>query len=294
VIAAATADHLCLLDACWRSIGLRSATVELEFSRPVLPIGSLASQLRSALGPALATGGVRSGTLRSIPGGGRPAALWFRGWDCPPRPVRRLRAELRCVGAVAGDWPALRQALARLRLPSAGGALVDAADCSVTWWNGLDGEVFGQALPARMPTQAAGAACLVEALSPLHLTAAGRMVTGPAPLPVLVRSAGERLRQLARDWGEGAEMLPTTIGRAHRESGAARLAWAEMIRAEAIGRRSSSTGQWQTIRGVMGTFAYEGAGPLALAILALGAEVGVGKEVAFGCGNVRFSVAEVQ
>jgi CRISPR/Cas system endoribonuclease Cas6 (RAMP superfamily) len=33
--------------------------------------------------------------------------------------------------------------------------------------------------------------------------------------------------------------------------------------------------------------AYEGLSPLALALLALGMELGVGKDTAFGCGAIR-------
>lgn len=286
----AITDEYAVLGACWRSIGLRSATVEWELSRAALLTGSLAMRLRSALGPALAGGGARSGTLASIPGDQRPAALWFRGWDCPPRPVRRLRAELRCVGAVEADWPALWCALSRMRLPAAEGGLADTVDCSVTWRGG--GQALGPPhLDGGVPVPRAGP-CLVEALSPLHLTAGGRMVTGPPRLPVLVRSAGERLRQLVSHWGAGAEALPAVVGRAFRESQAGQLAWAELGRPVEVTRRSSSTGQLQVIRGIRGVFAYEGASWLALAVLALGAEVGVGKEVAFGCGELCVSVAE--
>jgi CRISPR/Cas system endoribonuclease Cas6 (RAMP superfamily) len=198
------------------------------------------------------------------------------------------------VGAVAADWPALRGALARLRLPPVAdrGPLADTVRCSVGWHGGVAGAGFGPSLVADGALDLAGGDCLVEALTPLHLTTTGRMVNGPPPLEVLVRSAGERLRQLCLHWGEGGEALPTVIARAYRESSAARLAWAEMGRAVSVSRRSASTGQTQVIRGILGTFAYEEVSPLALAVLTLGAEAGVGKDTAFGCGQIRVSIAE--
>jgi hypothetical protein len=201
-------------------------------------------------------------------------------------------ADLYCVGAVEAEWPALRTALGRIRLPGERGSLVSTLGCRVRW-NGRadDEEAFGPALPPGI--MAHGDACLVEALSPLHLTAGGRMVTGPPPFDVLVRSAGERLRQLCRHWAEGADTLPPVVGRAVREARYARLAWTRPAASVAIVRQSSSTGREQVVRGMRGAFAYEDAGPLAVAVLALGAEVGIGKDTAMGCGTVRVSVAEV-
>jgi hypothetical protein len=289
-----SAEDVALLAACWRSIGLRSATVEWELDRPARLTDSLAMRLRSALGPALAAGGARSGTLTSIPGDGRPPALWFRGWDCPDRSVRRVRAGLRCVGAVEADWPALRRALARLRLPADGdGCLADAVACSVTWPGGeVNGGGFGPPVSAAGAFAVSGGACLVEALSPLHLTATQQMVSGPPDLPVLVRSAGERLHQVCLHWGESGQALPSIVGRAYRESLEGRLAWAEVTGFARVARQSASTGKRQVVRGVRGVFAYEDVGPLALKVLALGSELGVGRDVAFGCGLVRLSVAE--
>jgi CRISPR-associated endoribonuclease Cas6 len=283
--------HLATLAACWRSIGLRAATVEWDMDRPARLEGSLAARLRSALGPALAAGGARSATLGAIPGHSRPPALWFGGWDCPERPARTFQAELRCVGAVEPEWPALRTALARLRLPGPAAAV----RCRVGWHGGPPvREAFGPPLFANGPPAVAGDACLVEALSPLHLTDAGEMVTGPPPFAVLVRSAGERLRQLCQHWGEGAESLPPVVGAAVREAREARPSWARTAPPVEVVRLSSSTGHAQRIRGLRGTFAYEEVSPLALTVLALGSQVGVGKETAFGCGQIRVSVAEVR
>lgn len=284
-------EELTLLAAGWHSIGLRGAVVEWELGRPARLVAPLATRLRSALGPALAAGGVRSGTLLSIPGDSRPPAVWFLGWDCPRGPVLRARAELRCVGAVAGDWPELAAALARMRFPAAGrpGALADTVRCSVSW-RGAERSLaaeFGPPLVDEPALDLPAGTCLVEAVTPLQLRADGREVVGPPPLEVLVRSAGERFRQLCLSWGTGAEVLPRVIGRAYREARGARLAWARAGRPVPVVRRSSSNGQVQVIGGVEGVFAYEEVTPLAMAVLALGAEVGVGKDTAFGCGQMR-------
>ncbi len=291
------AEDLALLAGCWRSIGLRGAAVEWELARPARLTGSLATRLRSALGPALAATGVRPATLQSIPGDSRPPALWFLGWDCPPRPVLRLRADLRCVGAVAADWPELARALSRMRLPVVGdtAALAETRRCSVTWHGGesvAPGE-FGPPLVADPDLNVAGGACLVEAVTPLQLRANGQDVTGPPPLEVLVRSAGERLRQLCLHWGLGDPKVTSVVGRAYWEAREARLAWARAEAPSGFARQSSRTGQRQVIRGVRGVFAYEAVTPLAMTVLALGAEVGAGKDTAFGCGQLRVYGAQV-
>jgi hypothetical protein len=289
-------EDLALLSACWRSIGLRGAVVEWELDRPARMQGSLAMRLRSALGPALEAAGVRPSTLRSIPGDSRPPASWFLGWDCPPVPVRTVRAGLRCVGSAAADWPELRAALCRLRLPAAGqpGVLAHTVGCRISW----DGEgvteagAFGPPMVEEPALDLDGGACLVEAVTPLHLRIRGREITGPPPFEVLVRSAGERMRQLCLHWGSGAESLPPVIGRAYWEAAEARFAWARTAGQVEVKRRSSSTGQVQVVRGMVGVFAYEEVSPLAMAVLALGSELGVGKDTAFGCGQVAVHGAQ--
>jgi CRISPR-associated endoribonuclease Cas6 len=288
---AAVAEDLALLAACWRSIGLRAAVIRWDLTGPARLREPLATRLRSALGPALAAAGARPATLAAIPGDSRAPALWFRGWDCPDEPVTRVEAELRCVGAVAPDWPDLVRGLARLCLPAAGpgGSRVDTRRCSVTWRGGsrATGEDFGPPLVEDPALDLAGGACVVEAQTPLRLRSAGREVAGPPPLDVLVRSAGDRLRQLCEEWSAGMDGLPPLVARAHSEAGGARLSWARAGRSRDVPRRSSRTGQLQLIGGVRGVFAYDGVSPLAMAVLALGAEVGVGKGTAFGCGQIR-------
>lgn len=286
---AATSEDLAVLAACWRSLGLRAAVVEWELDRPALLRPPLASRLRSALGPALAAAGVRSATLDSIPGEG-PPALWFLGWDCPPQPQTRLRAEIRCVGAVASDWTEQARAMSMMRFPgaAASGALVRTVHCEVTWQGGAHaaGAGFGPPLVEDPELQMSGGACLVEAVTPLQLTDGSQPVTGPPPFPVLVRSAGDRFRRLCVRWGSGAEALPPVVGRAYWEAAAARFAWGRAGRSGAE-RRSGRSGLVQRMAGLRGVFSYERVTPLAMAVLTLGAELGVGKGTAFGCGQLR-------
>jgi hypothetical protein len=287
----AAPEDLALLGTCWRSIGLRSAVVEWQLDRPALLDGPLASRMRSALGPALAACGARSEMLLSIPGADRPSALWFLGWDGPPRPVLRLRAELRCVGVVAGDWARLEAALARIAFPPSHrpGPLARAERCSVTW-SGAPDTCSPHSGPPPVDDPALtlpGGACVVEAVTPLQLRFRGIGVDEPPPLAILVRSAGERLRQLCLHWGAEAECLPPVVARAYREAIKARLSWARAGREPRVVRRSSSTGQRQVLEGVRGVFAYEGVTPVAMAFLALAQWLGVGKGIPFGCGQIR-------
>lgn len=275
------------LAASWRSIGLRAAELEWELPRPVHLHPPLASMLRSALGPALARAGVSPCTLRSIPGSTRTPGLWFTGWHVPAYPTLRLRAGLRCVGAAATDWHAIERALSQLELPSAGG-LCRVLGCSVRWQraNGGGGEGFGPPLVDDPVLLMKGGGVRVEAVTPVQLRERGRELHGAPPLHVLVRSAGERLRQLCQDWSTVTGGLTTTIGHGVREARSARLEWARAERAPAL-FRTTSGGHPQHIGGVLGTFAYESATPLAVTILAMGAELGIGKDIAFGCGQVR-------
>jgi hypothetical protein len=283
-------EDLALLAVAWRSIGLRAADVEWRLAAPALLSGTLASRLRGALGPALAAAGARQLTLLSIPGDSGVPPVWFLGWECPAGPVTRMRAGLRCVGAIEPDWPELAAALARMRLPSASrpGALVDAIECAVTWHGSTGGAAsdFGLPMIADPHLAAPADACVVEAVTPLQLRADGK-IHRPPPLDVLVRSAGDRFRKLCEHWGSGGGRLPTVVGQAVREAREAHLSWARGGRAQDIARRSSRSGQLQLLGGVQGVFAYEDVSPLAMAVLAMGAELGVGKGTAFGCGQLR-------
>lgn len=282
------AQDMAALAVGWRSIGLRAAEIEWQLPRPVRLFPPLASKLRSALGPALVKAGVSQWTLRSIPGDDRAPGLWFTGWDCAPHPSMRVRAGLRCVEATAREWPAVVGALARLELP-ADGRLVRVHRCSITWLGleeGGDGGAFGPPLIQEPALSMRGGGVLVEAVTPLQLKEGGTAVCDAPPFHVLVRSAGERLRQLCQEWGDVVQGLLHANGTAAREARDARLVWARADRTPQV-RRLTSGRHRQPIGGVRGTFAYDGVTPLAMAVLALGAQVGIGKGVAFGCGQIR-------
>jgi hypothetical protein len=124
---------------------------------------------------------VRPQTVASIPGDNRPTAFWFLGWEGPPDADVRLRAEIRCVGAVAADWPDLARAFSRLRLPSADGgrALVTAVGCTVSWQGSAEAATgeFGPPLVESSALDLAGAHTLVlehplRTLDAIHLAVA--------------------------------------------------------------------------------------------------------------------------
>jgi len=282
--AATLEEAIEVLRGCWRSLGVRRLALEWELSGPTRLGAGLAGELRSALGPALRRMGAEA-VFRAVHGGEGVAAFWFVGWDAPRGPVSRVRAEAVCLGALERSWPELAGALGRLYLSAVGGGLVGSRRLRLCWLpEGREEAGFGPALP-EPELELAGGACLVEALSPLCVRHRGRVLREPPPAEVLVRSAGERLRQLCQRWGR-AEGLSAVVGRAVQEAGRARLSWAA-TRVEGARRRSSRTGQEQELGGLRGVMAYEGLSPLALALLRLGAELGVGKDTAFGCGAVR-------
>jgi hypothetical protein len=282
--AATVEEAIGVLRGCWRSLGVRRLALEWELSGPTRLRPGLAGELRSALGPALRRMGAE-GVFRAVHGGEGVAAFWFVGWDSPRSPVSRVRAEAVCLGALAGSWPELAGALGRLCLTAVGGGLVGSRHLRLRWLPEGGEEVgFGPALP-EPELELGGGACLVEALSPLCLRHRGRVLREAPPAEVLVRSAGERLRQLGERWGR-AEGLAAVVGRAVREAHRARLSWASTW-VDGASRRSSRTGQVQELVGLRGVMAYEGLSPLALALLRLGVELGVGKDTAFGCGAIR-------
>ncbi len=272
------------LRRCWRSLGVRRLALEWELSGPTRLRPGLAGELRSALGPALRLMGAAE-AFRAVHGARGVPAFWFLGWDCPPGPVTVVRAEAICLGTLAGTWPELAAALGRLRLTAVGGGLVSCRRLRLRWLPGAKGgRGFGPPLP-EPELELPGGACLVEAVTPLCVRSQGHVHREPPPPEVLVRSAGERLRQLGERWGEVGE-LPAVVGRAVQEASWARVSWAR-TRVESGHRRSSRTGQVQELVGLRGVVAYEGMSSLAMALLTLGAELGVGKDIAFGCGGIR-------
>ncbi|HLH71461.1 MAG TPA: CRISPR system precrRNA processing endoribonuclease RAMP protein Cas6 [Candidatus Dormibacteraeota bacterium] len=272
------------LRRCWRSLGVRRLALEWELGGPTRLRPGLAGELRSALGPALRLMGAHE-AFAAVHGAEGVPAFWFVGWDCPEGPVTTVRAEARCLGALARAWPELAAALGRLRLTAVGGGLVGTRHLRLRWLpEGREDLGFGPAVPEPELGQRGGA-CLVEAMAPLCVRSRGRILREPPPPEVLVRSAGERLRQLCERWGEEGD-LPAVVGRAVREARHARFSWARLHVAGG-NRRSSRTDQEQRLVGVRGVMAYEGMSPLAMDLLILGAELGVGKDTAFGCGTIR-------
>jgi hypothetical protein len=273
-----------VLRGCWRSLGVRRLALEWELSGPTRLRPGLAGELRSALGPALRRMGAAE-AFWAVHGARGVPAFWFLGWDCPRGPVSRVRAEAVCLGTLAGSWPELAGALGRLCLSAVGGGLVSCRRLRLRWLPGATGgRGFGPPLP-EPELELPGGACLVEAVTPLCVRSQGHVHREPPPPEVLVRSAGERLRQLGERWGR-AEGLAAVVGRAVREASRARISWARTW-VEPGHRRSSRTGQVQELVGLRGVMAYEGLSPLALALLRLGVELGVGKDTAFGCGAIR-------
>jgi hypothetical protein len=281
---AAVGEAIGVLRRCWRSLGVRRLALEWELSGPTRLRPGLAGELRSALGPALRLMGAET-AFRAVHGSEGVAAFWFWGWECPAGPVTTVRAEAACLRALAGAWPELAAALGRLRLTAVGGGLVGTRYLRLRWLpSGRESLGFGPGV-SEPELDLPGGTCLVEAVSPLCVRSQGRVLREPPPAAVLVRSAGERLRQLCERWGEVGD-LAAVVGRGVQEAHQARLSWAQ-LQVGGARRRSSRSGQMQELVGLQGVMAYEGVSPLALALLRLGVEVGVGKDTAFGCGTIR-------
>jgi hypothetical protein len=273
-----------VLRRSWRSLGVRRLALTWELAGPARLRPGLAGELRSALGPALRQMGAHR-AFAAVHGPGGVPGFWFLGWDSPAGAVREIRAQAICLGAMAESWPELRAALSRLCLTRAGGGVVKARQLHLRWLpGGEEGPGFGPPLPAP-ELGLSGGACLVEAVSPLCVRSQGRVHREPPPMAVLVRSAGERLRQLCARWGEEGE-LRRVVARAVQEASQARLSW-DRLGVERAHRRSSRSGQVQELVGLRGVMAYEEVPPLAMALLSLGMELGVGKDTAFGCGSIR-------
>jgi hypothetical protein len=282
-------DVSAILTRAWLSLGLRAVTVGWDLEGPARLREPLVAGLRGWFGPALVATGDQA-AFHMVYSGSGPPPLWFTGWGAPSQPVDRVEAELRCVGALGPSWPVLEAALALMRFPGAGGSTVGARSLALRWHGASSPRPvgYGPALFQQPQLPVASADCLVEAVTPLQLVTSGTVVAGPPPLDLLVRSAGERLRQLCAEWGDAAE-VSAVVGQAVREARFAALDWATtaMVRTE---RRSARTGGVQWLSGVVGELAYSAVPPSALALLAIGSELGVGKDTAFGCGVIRLSI----
>lgn len=111
----------------------------------------------------------------------------------------------------------------------------------------------------------------------------------PSPA-LLVRSAGERLRQLSARWG-AAEGVAGAVGSAVLECRVAALDWARTTVAHQR-RLSSRSGGEQWIGGVREEFAYTSMPASGLSLLALATELGIGKDVSMGCGVIRLLIGD--
>lgn len=235
--------------------------VDLVATSAVTPGTPLAATLRGALGaavhddPALKPFGWADD--------GQPS-LWFRGWHGPALAAGdRLTASLVVLAPVVPFMERLTAALDRLEILGVALRLVAVTPVADT--------------EAPMP----GTAVEVEARSPVALRAGGIFLTGAPPLAVLVRSAGERLRQLDVRWGAADAALPTAVGVAVRQSDQvdADVVAVRTEHALRVGRRAR-----HRVGGVVGRWRYPAASPAVNVLLAAAARLGVGKGVAFGCG----------
>ncbi len=192
----------------------------------------------------------------------RPPALWFRGWDALALdPAAEVAVDLVHVEAAASRG--LEPLLERLRVRDALLRLI---------------EVVPVPAQPRLP----GAPVVVTATTPLALTENGARVKDVPSLRTLVRSAGHRLANLDARWGLGHPTLRQHVGavvRACEEPGVALDRESHAVR-----RRRGSAGP-HTYGGILGRWRYDAVPPDAVALLHVGALLGIGKGVAFGCGD---------
>lgn len=277
-------DIQLVLRRAWASLGLRGGELEWQLEAEADLRSPLAARLRSALGPALSE---VDPTLFEMVYATAPPPFWFRGWDVSLGPTSRVRAGLRCLAVVAPHWEALATALSRMRFPAAGGGTVATERVKVRWL-GERGTGFGPLLAPEPELPLAAADCLVVADTPLQLVERGRVLFDVPSPALLVRSAGERLRQLSARWG-AAEGVAGAVGSAVLECRVAALDWARTTVAHQR-RLSSRSGGEQWIGGVRGEFAYTSMPASGLSLLALATELGIGKDVSMGCGVIRLLI----
>ena len=175
--------------------------------------------------------------------------------------------------------------------------MVPAAGPAGIWFEGWPAmeASSGTSLALRLHLAASAGPAWPGILSLLEGLRVGRGSIRVAGIPawdLLVRSAGERLRQVTETWGVLPPGLPTQIGQAVQ---AARAAWTvggifELQEATRVAGRSRGV-QW--IRGVTG-WSYEGVAASGLPLLPAATELGLGKGVAFGCGRIHLEVASLR
>lgn len=194
--------------------------------------------------------------------GQRPPALWFRGWDPPPLEAG-VQVAIDVVQIDAAASRGLEPLMERLRVHDALLRLVEIEP------------VAAEPRPGTSPI-------LVTATTPLALTEGGDRVTDVPALRTLVRSAGHRLANLDARWGLGHPHLRQHVGAAVRASEDCGVAL-EQERI-AVRRRRGTEGE-HAFGGVLGRWRYNNVSTEALALLQIGALLGVGKGIAFGCGE---------
>jgi len=266
-------------------LGVRRARLQWLVTEPVRLAPPAANVLRGGLGAALHEAGAAEAFQLAWERSG-PPALWFQGWHGSVLAAgQHLETNLVLLDRCADQWPSLLAALGSLAL--GGGRVRLQRICWDTGGAGLD---WPAASPLPLPVFDGQGAVVVEACTPLQLSAGGRRVTQAPPLAVLTRSAGERLRQLHGRWTERDRDIPGAVGALVRSSDAAAI---ELVPAQVVrvARTSGATLQTQPITGVMGAWRYAHCGA-AVVLLGVAERIGVGKGTAFGCGTVRLGGVE--
>jgi len=124
---------------------------------------------------------------------------------------------------------------------------------------------------------------VVEADTPLQLRESRQPVTSAPSARVLVRSAAERLRQLDLAWGGPVGDIRSPVATIVRAVEAAPV---ELSPTTTERWSRANHGRPQALRGIVGRWQYQGLSPAATQLLRIGADTGIGKGVAFGCGSI--------
>jgi hypothetical protein len=277
--------------AAWESLGLRHAQITVKIEDPIKLGVPTAAYLRGALGRAAVEGGHTAVEALVVPAAG-PPGIWFEGWPAMEASSgTSLALRLHLVGSAGPAWPGILSLLEGLRV---GRGRIRVAGVS---WLTEDGAVesgsLGPEVAAALPVPGTASAVHVVAEAPLQLTRHDVRVAGIPAWDLLVRSAGERLRQVTEAWGVLPPGLPTQIGQAVQAARAARTVGGTFELQEATRVTGRSRGvQW--IWGVTGRWSYEGVEASGLPLLLAATELGLGKGVAFGCGRIHLELASLR